>query len=47
MSVLEARDLSIRFGGVQANLDVSIAVDEYEIVGVIGPNGAGKTTCST
>ena len=44
MSVLEAFDLSIRFGGVQANLDVSIAVDDYEIVGVIGPNGAGKTT---
>ena len=30
MSVLEAHDLSIRFGGVQANLDVSIAVDEYD-----------------
>jgi branched-chain amino acid transport system ATP-binding protein len=44
MSVLEAHELCIRFGGVQANLDVSIAVDEYEIVGVIGPNGAGKTT---
>src|SRR5438445_5332528 len=44
MSVLEVRDCSIRFGGVQAAREVSLRAGEWEIVGVIGPNGAAKTT---
>ena len=44
MSVLEVRDLTIRFGGLTAIDSVNLKVDEWEIVGLMGPNGAGKTT---
>jgi ABC-type branched-subunit amino acid transport system ATPase component len=36
--------LTVAYGGVRANSDVAIRVDEGELVGLIGPNGAGKTT---
>ena len=45
MSVLlEVRGVSKRFGGVQANTDITFDVIEGEILGLIGPNGAGKTS---
>jgi branched-chain amino acid transport system ATP-binding protein len=44
MSLLEARNLSIAFGGVHAVEDVTLEVAEGELLGLIGPNGAGKTT---
>ena len=42
--LLEVRELSKRFGGVQANSDISFDVRAGEILGLIGPNGAGKTS---
>jgi branched-chain amino acid transport system ATP-binding protein len=42
--VLNATDVSVSFGGVQAVLGVDLEVGPGRLVGLIGPNGAGKTT---
>ncbi len=43
-AMLDVRRVSKNFGGVSANREISIHVNEGEIVGLIGPNGSGKTT---
>ena len=42
--ILETKDVTKRFGGLVAVNQVSVTLEEGEIVGLIGPNGAGKTT---
>ncbi len=42
--LLETRNLSMRFGGVQAVRDVNFTLAEGELRCLIGPNGAGKST---
>ena len=44
MSILEVNNVSKFFGGVKANEDISLSVEQGSIVGLIGPNGSGKTT---
>ncbi|MFP3975977.1 MAG: ABC transporter ATP-binding protein [Dehalococcoidia bacterium] len=40
---LQVDDVSLRFGGVRALMNVSVEVKDKEILAIIGPNGAGKT----
>ena len=42
--LIEARDLTKRFGGIVAVSNLNLAVQHGELVGLIGPNGSGKTT---
>jgi len=44
MTLLSTNDLTVTFGGLNANDGVNINIEEGSFVGLIGPNGAGKTT---
>jgi branched-chain amino acid transport system ATP-binding protein len=44
MALLEARQLTMRFGGLTAVKQVDFTIEEGMIASLIGPNGAGKTT---
>ena len=43
-AILELNQVYKSFGGVKANQNISLAVEQGSIVGLIGPNGSGKTT---
>jgi len=44
MSILETRDLSKSYKGLQVVKKINISVESGQVVGLLGPNGAGKTT---
>lgn len=44
MSLIEVRDLTAGHGGIPAVRNLSLTVEQGEIVALLGPNGAGKTT---
>jgi branched-chain amino acid transport system ATP-binding protein len=44
MTALTATEITVRYGGVQAVVDVDIELRAGQLTGLIGPNGAGKTS---
>ena len=43
-TVMEMKNITLRFGGVEAIKDISFDVHEGEVRAIIGPNGAGKSS---
>ena len=43
-NVIEVREVSKSFGGVKANIGITMSVKKGSITGIIGPNGCGKST---
>jgi branched-chain amino acid transport system ATP-binding protein len=43
-TILKLENVTMKFGGLTAVNDVSLTIEERDLVAVIGPNGAGKTT---
>jgi branched-chain amino acid transport system ATP-binding protein len=44
MALLELKNMSLFFGGVKANQNISFSLEPGKLYGLIGPNGAGKST---
>ncbi len=44
MSLVEIKNLTVRYSGIKALDDVSFVVNPGDFLGIIGPNGAGKST---
>jgi branched-chain amino acid transport system ATP-binding protein len=44
MSLLEVKNLEVRYGNIKALHGISFSVEKGEIVTLIGANGAGKST---
>ena len=42
--IITVNNVSKAYGGVKANVDISMTVERGSITGIIGPNGCGKTT---